>query len=74
MNLGAAGENGDLFFFTEAGPGDRIDFGFTPADLPTQIPMSMVLAALRDGLAYVLLHSQAFPDGEVRGQIRPATP
>ena len=74
MNLGAAGENGDRFFFTEAGPGGRIDFGFTPADLPTQIPMPMVLAALRDELAYVLLHSQAFPDGEVRGQIRPDAP
>ncbi len=46
MNLGAAGENGDQFFSTQAGLGNRIDFGFTPADLPTEIPIGAVLAAL----------------------------
>ncbi len=72
MNLGAAGENRDQFFFTATGPGDRIDFGFAAGELPEEIPIGTVLAALRDGLAYVPLHSEAFPDGEVRGQIKPA--
>ncbi len=69
MNLGAPGENGDRFFFTEAGPGNRIDFGFTAGELPAETPIGALLDALRNGQTYVLLHSEAFPGGEVRGQI-----
>ena len=53
----------------EAGPGNRIDFGFTAGELPAETPIGALLDALRNGQTYVLLHSETFPGGEVRGQI-----
>ena len=71
LNLGASGQNGSRFFFTQPEPASVIEFlaGVNDFDPPT--PIDTVLDALRNGTAYVLLHSTAFPNGEVRGQIGP---
>ena len=71
LNLGAAGESGSRFFFTQPEPSSTIEFlaGVNDFDPPT--PINTVLDALQNGGAYVLLHSTAFPNGEVRGQIGP---
>ena len=69
MNLGPRGENGTQFFFTTPDPGDRIDFGVSAGELDPATPIEDVLDALRNGDTYVLLHSAAFPAGEIRGQI-----
>ncbi len=74
MNLGPPGVNGTEFFFTTPDPGDRIDFGVAAGELDPATPIEDVLAALRSGGAYVMLHSAAFPDGEIRGQIEPDQP
>ena len=71
LNLGASGESGSRFFFTQPEPASVIEFvaGVNDFDPPT--PINTVLDALQNGTAYVLLHSTAFPNGEVRGQIGP---
>lgn len=74
MNLGPLGENGTELFFITPDPGARIDFGVSAGELDPATPIGDVLDALRNGLAYVLLHSAAFPDGEIRGQIEPDQP
>lgn len=71
LNLGASGQNGSRFFFTQSEPGSRIQFQAGVNDFDPPAPINAVLDALRNGTAYVLLHSAAFPDGEVRGQIGP---
>ncbi|MEO6463662.1 MAG: CHRD domain-containing protein [Candidatus Eisenbacteria bacterium] len=49
--------------------------------LPLGSPVNVVwaisagdVASLKDGLLYVNIHSQAFPGGEIRGQILASTP
>lgn len=41
--------------------------------IATFTPSAAVLAQIRGGTAYVNVHSTAFPGGEIRGQLRPAT-
>ena len=74
LNLGASGQNGSRFFFTQSEPGSRIQFQAGVNDFDPPAPINAVLDALRNGTAYVLLHSTAFPNGEVRGQIGPEQP
>ena len=71
MNLGPRGENGTQFLFITPDPGDRIDFGVSAGELDPANPIAVVLDALRNGNAYIMLHSATFPGGEIRGQIEP---
>ncbi len=74
LNLGAPGQNGSRFFFTQSEPGSLIEFQAGVNDFDPPTPINDVLDVLRNGTAYVLLHSAAFPGGEVRGQIGPEQP
>ena len=83
IHLGAAGENGPIvaFLFESA---DGIDFRrgkiegeFTENDIIPQEDLGFdgtvaaLAARMREGAAYVNVHTVAHPDGEIRGQIRP---
>ena len=74
LNLGAPGESGSRFFFTQPEPASVIEFQASVNDFNPPTPINDVLEALQNGTAYVLLHSTAFPNGEVRGQIEPEQP
>ena len=53
------------------GPATGLSFKSLPAHFPPQSPIGTVLTAMEDGNVYVMIHSEAFPDGEIRGQIGP---
>jgi hypothetical protein len=61
IHLGAVGTNGDIIF----------DLGnpASPIRATWLLASSLDLAALEAGQLYVNVHSGAFPDGEIRGQI-----
>ncbi len=49
--------------------GELVEGSFTSSDVQG-IDFQTLLDELRDGTAYVDVHTAAFPDGEIRGQIR----
>ncbi|HEX7085277.1 MAG TPA: CHRD domain-containing protein [Vicinamibacterales bacterium] len=61
------------------GPRDGVVTGeFTAADVQAVGPQGIapgefaeVIRAIRDGIAYVNVHSETFPGGEIRGQVLP---
>ncbi|MCC6669991.1 MAG: CHRD domain-containing protein [Planctomycetes bacterium] len=65
VHRGAPGVNGGVVFALAGGPG--VYSGISPVLTTAQ------LADLRGGLMYVNVHTAAFPGGEIRGQILPAT-
>ena len=65
---GAAGENGPVL--APLYGGDPTGAGYTGTLVDTTITVTdEVLAAIRAGTAYVNVHTEANPPGEVRGQI-----
>jgi hypothetical protein len=76
IHIGAEGENGPVMIpfaeVTETGTtGSFAAADYTGGDgLPAD--WAGVLAAIRDGNAYVNIHTEANPSGEIRGQLAPA--
>jgi hypothetical protein len=77
IHSGAEGVAGpvrvNLFLGPETGPltGRLASGSFTPADVQG-ISFDALLAEMRNGTAFVNVHTAAFPGGEIRGQIRPS--
>jgi hypothetical protein len=76
IHSGAAGVNGPVRVFLFRGPVTSasdtqiLSSGtFTAADV-TVISIDQLLSEMRSGNAYVNVHTNAFPGGEMRGQIR----
>ncbi|HEX5872532.1 MAG TPA: CHRD domain-containing protein [Longimicrobium sp.] len=79
IHLGAVGANGPpvVFLFQQAAPGVNVQGGSLAAgsvDAADMIPSANVtydamLTALRNGNAYVNVHTVARPAGEIRGQV-----
>ena len=79
IHLGEVGVNGPVVVFLYGGPttdgrtqGRLADGSITEAMFVGPLagqPMSALLDAIRDGRAYVNVHTDALPAGEVRGQI-----
>lgn len=76
IHSGALGVNGSvrvtLFDNPTAGPtdGELVSGTFGPADVDEGISFDALLQEMRDGTAYVNVHTSAHPNGEIRGQIR----
>lgn len=81
IHLGAAGSNGPVVAFllqpqsptTGRVNGTLAEGVITAADLVGPLagrPLSDLLAALESGNAYVNVHTDTYPGGEIRGQIR----
>jgi hypothetical protein len=82
IHLAPAGANGPVVVWL-FGPHPGITFNgvlaegtITEANLVPSFDGTMedLVALLRAGNAYVNVHTQAYPPGEIRGQIRPAGP
>lgn len=83
IHLGRRGENGPIvaFLFGPVPGGvtrtGRLASGtITAADLVGPLEgadFGALVTAMREGRAYVNVHTVAHPDGEIRGQIRPAS-
>jgi hypothetical protein len=75
IHLGAVGGNGpvvvNLFTGPTTGPVDGIlvQSTFTAADVATGTTFDSLLEQMRNGTAYVNVHTIANPNGEIRGQI-----
>jgi hypothetical protein len=75
VHSGAAGTNGPIRVALYTGPvtgsvsGRLVEGTFTDADV-TGIGFNELLNEMRNGMAYVNVHTTAFPDGEVRAQVR----
>ena len=50
--------------------GQLVSDSFTETDNPTVVSMDSLLVLMRNGQAYVNVHTVANPPGEIRGQIR----
>jgi hypothetical protein len=80
IHLGAKGENGPVvaFLFGPVEPGidaeKKVITGtLTRADLVGPLAgfsLRELARLMRDGLAYVNAHTEDFPDGEIRGQVK----
>jgi hypothetical protein len=81
IHIGAAGTNGPVVAFllqpqsptTGRVNGTLAEGVITAADLVGPLaghPLSDLIAALESGDAYVNVHTDAYPGGEIRGQIR----
>jgi hypothetical protein len=81
IHLGARGENGPVvaFLFGLVEPGidakkKVIKGTLTRGDLVgplTGLSLRELARLMREGLTYVNAHTEEFPDGEIRGQIKP---
>lgn len=80
IHLGAAASNGpvvvNLFTGPTTGPVDGIlvQSTFAAADVATGTSFESLIEQMRNGGAYVNVHTTAFPDGAIRGQIAVVTP
>jgi hypothetical protein len=80
IHLGAAGGNGpvvvNLFTGPTTGPVDGIlvQSTFSAADVDSSTSFESLIEQMRNRGAYVNVHTTAFPDGEVRGQIEVVEP
>ena len=78
IHFGAAGTNGGIMFPLFAGPGQfpsPLTKALTSADF-TPVPRSVAtypeaVNAILSGNAYINIHTQANPDGDIRGQLTP---
>jgi hypothetical protein len=76
IHLGAPGTAGEpvatLMAGGDPGGGGKISGILTPKDLHG-VTMSQLIAAMKSGGAYVNVHTTTHADGEVRGEIQPAS-
>lgn len=76
IHRGEAGENGDILVTLFPGPTVEGDFSgvlvegaFTEPDEDVDITMDELLDLMRTGGAYVNVHTEENPAGEIRGQV-----
>jgi hypothetical protein len=75
IHSGAGGANGPIRVTLYNGPttgsvdGDLVQATFTSSDV-TGIAFNDLLNEMRNGSAYVNVHTTAFPAGEIRGQLQ----
>jgi len=79
IHIGAPGSNGPpvVFLFGPVSPTDRVQGVlasgvFTAAELVGPLagqPLSALIDAMEAGNAYVNVHTSAYPNGEIRGQV-----
>jgi len=83
IHIAAAGSNGPIrvslypggvtnFATSPTGAinGILLQGSFTASELQAGISLDQLLSSMRDGNAYVNVHTSTFPGGEIRGQIR----
>jgi hypothetical protein len=72
IHAGAPGETGDIIatLFTRTNNIDGTKKGFHIMGMLGPTETDAVKEALMNGGAYVNIHTEAFPDGEIRGQLR----
>jgi hypothetical protein len=83
VHVGQSGVNGGISFFLCGGGGKpACTSGVTGTVVPSDVlaiagqgfsagDLDAVIAAMRAGVTYGNLHTTAFPDGEIRGQLLP---
>jgi hypothetical protein len=79
IHLGSAGKNGELLANLFSGPkregkfrGNLAQASFTEADLKGKLKgksLTHLVALIKSGDVYVNVHTDNYPDGEIRGQI-----
>jgi hypothetical protein len=80
IHLGAAGANGPVVVALFTGPttgpvsGLLVQSTFSAADVASGTSFESLIEQMRNRGAYVNVHSNAFPDGEIRGQIEVVEP
>ena len=76
IHLGAVAGNGpvavNLFTGPTTGPVDGVlvQSTFSAADIQGGLSLESLLDQMRNNITYVNVHTTAFPDGEIRGQIQ----
>ena len=79
IHVGLIGEDGPIIFPLASGSSASplvatlTEAAFTPQPTAGITTFSEAISAIQEGRTYVNLHTEAFPDGEIRGQVGPVT-